>query len=121
LYGNYALYDKAIHESIPKEHDQYDGADVTMEEALTAAFWTDTMGWDTNVWIIEDGELPRLRMCCTFENPCADCFDAPPTGVRDVASAFAAMVAFILVSVILWAYGVRKNKNSAREPMSSSN
>jgi len=110
LFGNYALYDRPISEWTPKGHDQYDGADVTMEEALTAAFWTETMGWDTNVWIIEDGELPRLRMCCTLENPCADCFDAPPTGVRDVASAFAAMVAFILVSVILWAYGVRRNK-----------
>jgi len=41
--------------------DKDDGANVSIEEALTAAFWIDTMGWCFDVWIIEDGYLPRLR------------------------------------------------------------
>lgn len=44
-------------------HDKIDGADITMEEALTAAFWTDTMDWDGNdVWLFADGELPVFRL-----------------------------------------------------------
>jgi hypothetical protein len=117
LFGNYALYNTPISQWAPKEHDQHDGADVTMQEALTAAFWTDTMGWDTNIWIIKDGELPRLRMCCTYDNPCAACFVNPPTGVSDVTGAIAAMFVFLLMSAALWGYALI-NKTRTELPAS---
>jgi hypothetical protein len=117
LSGNYAHDEMIASDLSPIGHDQLNGADVTMQEALTAAFWTDTMGWDKNIWIIEDGELPRLRMCCTYENPCADCFVNPPTGVSGVTGSVAAMFVFLLMSAALWAYALI-NKTGTELPAS---
>jgi hypothetical protein len=106
LSGNYAHDEMIPSDLSPIGHDQLNGEDVSMQEALTAAFWTDTMGWDKNIWIIKDGTLPRLRMCCTYENPCADCFVNPPTGVSGVTGAMAAMFVFLLMSAAFWAYAL---------------
>jgi len=44
----------------------YHGDDMTMEQALTAAFWIDAnnwhgnSGWDTEIWYFADGQLPRF-------------------------------------------------------------
>jgi hypothetical protein len=38
------------------------GADVTAARALETAFWTDDAKWSEEVWILEDGKLPKLRM-----------------------------------------------------------
>jgi len=46
----------------------YNGTDMTIQQAGTASFWTAASnwhgetGWCTNVWIIEDGRFPRLRV-----------------------------------------------------------
>ena len=66
LSNNRALSDMIVKRNdmdkeLIKGHDQVDGEDVTMEEAKTAAFWTETMGWDDEVWLFEDGKLPTLR------------------------------------------------------------
>ncbi|MCL2416783.1 MAG: leucine-rich repeat protein [Bacteroidales bacterium] len=43
------------------------GKNMSAQQALTASFWTTASnwyggsGWDTDVWIIEDGKLPQLR------------------------------------------------------------
>ncbi|MBJ6362512.1 S-layer homology domain-containing protein [Paenibacillus sp. GCM10012307] len=46
--------------------DRLNGADVFLTQIYAAAFWTtagnwDTSGWDSNVWMIEDGKLPILK------------------------------------------------------------
>ncbi|MCL2837732.1 MAG: stalk domain-containing protein [Oscillospiraceae bacterium] len=71
LTTNYAFAKMTVIESdIDKTlnigHDQIDGEDVSMEEALTADFWLNADnwhgdGWCAEAWIIEDGKLPILR------------------------------------------------------------
>jgi hypothetical protein len=38
------------------------GEDVSLDTALTAKFWIDTMGWDEQIWCFADGSLPLLRI-----------------------------------------------------------
>lgn len=66
LTENYALADMQIKEDymykeLVKGPDQIDGADIILEEAARVDFWTDTLGWDSTVWQIEDGCLPVLK------------------------------------------------------------
>jgi len=60
-----------------------------------------------------NGQVTTTAPCCTPEDPCADCFENPPTGVGDVASTAVVMVVFIMMSVVLWGYIIR-NKNMNR-------
>ena len=46
---------------INKTLDGIDGADVSMQTARTALFWTATMGWDANVWTIANDTFPVLK------------------------------------------------------------
>jgi len=46
--------------------DDLDGEDVTMTTAQTAAFWTTEANWegdawDEDIWVFEDGNLPKLK------------------------------------------------------------
>ena len=46
-----------------KRHNGRDGADVSMAKAQTASFWTTALnwsasGWNTDIWLIENGNLP---------------------------------------------------------------
>jgi hypothetical protein len=73
LYGNYALESMEItldsaDITLNKGHDQADGGDISMEQALTSEFWIDTMGWDISIWDIANGRLPTLR---AFPKPIA--------------------------------------------------
>ncbi|MCL1900812.1 MAG: hypothetical protein FWG51_00245 [Firmicutes bacterium] len=44
-----------------KGTNQKDGADVNTADCLTALFWTgSSVGWDTNVWNVQNGRLPEL-------------------------------------------------------------
>lgn len=66
LSGNYALADMVVTidnavNALIKGHDQVDGEDLNMEDAMTAAFWTETMGWDEEIWSFSDGRLPTLK------------------------------------------------------------
>ena len=48
-----------------------DGADVSMEKAMTASFWTtalnwNTSSWNTDIWLIKDGNLPVFHGMTIF-------------------------------------------------------
>lgn len=62
LSDNYADYDMDLSGGpLVFEHNMPDGADLRNDAELTASFWTDTMGWDTDIWNITDGKLPALK------------------------------------------------------------
>ena len=69
LSGNRAFSDMTAGNTafpIPAEtynvHDNLNGADMTMGDAYTALFWSETMKWDTeNIWDTADGRLPTLK------------------------------------------------------------
>ena len=48
-------------------HDQIDGADISMEDAKKAAFWTESMGFNAAVFAIADGSYPILSSLNLFE------------------------------------------------------
>jgi len=55
-----------VDKTLDKGLNKIDGADMTMQDALTAAFWTNPnnwggKGWDPGIWEIKDGSLPVLR------------------------------------------------------------
>ncbi|MCL1816698.1 MAG: hypothetical protein FWG43_03745 [Clostridiales bacterium] len=39
-------------------HNQVDAADVSILISKIKSFWTYTMGWDTEIWDIEEGRWP---------------------------------------------------------------
>jgi hypothetical protein len=57
-----------------REHNQPNGADMTMSEALTASFWTFAAnwqggkGWDATAWNFVDGQLPTLKNTFVFND-----------------------------------------------------
>jgi len=62
LLGNRGLADLGFFNQVWPN----DGDDITMEQALTASFWIDANnwhgnnGWDTEIWYLADGQLPRF-------------------------------------------------------------
>jgi hypothetical protein len=70
LLGNYGfvgmLNNAGDTEWWSKGHDNIDGADITIAQALTASFWTTATNWQGQVWpdsawSFADGRLPILR------------------------------------------------------------
>ncbi len=73
LNNNYALDTMtvngvAITDDADKGLTHKNGADMSGTEALTAAFWTNELPFDTDIWDINDGAYPKLLNCfqCNF-------------------------------------------------------
>ncbi|MCL2049050.1 MAG: hypothetical protein FWG87_10010 [Defluviitaleaceae bacterium] len=92
LTNTYALADMVLKFEHIDGYAIEDGIDITMPQALTAEFWTDTLGWDTYIWNIQDGELPTLHHRPPF----------PPTGVGDMRGSMLLMLALSALSALLW-------------------
>ena len=79
---NYAYADM---KGAKQTNEKYDptvgrnGADVSKAACTTADFWKDTVSFDTSVWNIEDGILPRLKNISAMTG-------TPPTYLLDAAS-----------------------------------
>jgi len=68
-------------------HNQPNGADVTMEQALTASFWTSPSnwyggGWDTRVWNFVNGQLPKFQRT-SITNPPVIATDTVSSGCTE--------------------------------------
>ncbi|MCL2048248.1 MAG: hypothetical protein FWG87_05925 [Defluviitaleaceae bacterium] len=92
LYNTYALDTMVLNSEHWFGIVIEDGEDITMPQALTAEFWTDTLGWDTYIWNIQDGKLPTLHHFPPF----------PPTGVGDMRPSMLLLLALSAISALLW-------------------
>ena len=80
--SDYAYADMIGAQQTNKKYDPTvarNGADVSKAACTTADFWKDTVSFDTSVWNIEDGKLPRLSNLDAMTGN-------PPTYLLDAAS-----------------------------------
>jgi hypothetical protein len=55
------VYDRCYAiESMPLGVGGYDGENVDKTEAGLASFWLETLGWNPDIWLLVDDELPEL-------------------------------------------------------------